>query len=194
MKITNRPVAAPVSTASAQETAAPTTAGAAAASPGWVAKSSAARPVTAAAKAGPADVVSQFYEAFARKDVEAMGKLYAPNVKFKDALFQFGDAASTTKMWRKLFSLDPNAKLQFKLDSVQGDVVKGHWVGDYTVSGRPVHNETPTTLRVVDGKIVEHHDDWSWDRWAPQALPAGKLFTLPLLERVGKALVRAKLS
>ena len=158
-------------------------------SKGWVAKASATRAVAGAAPS-PAEVVSQFYRAFEAKDVDAMEQLYAPNLKFKDAIFKFDDAAGATHMWRKLFQVDPNAKLTFTLDSTDGATVKGHWVADYHVGGRPVHNEVSTTMKVENGKIVEHTDDFSWKKWAPQAFPAGALFTLPGLDALAKALVR----
>ncbi|MCK6549511.1 nuclear transport factor 2 family protein [Myxococcota bacterium] len=139
------------------------------------------------------DVVTQFYAAFERKDVDAMEKLYAPDVKFQDAIFSFGDRDGVTHMWRKLFEADPNAKLRFTLDAADGPNVRGHWVADYHVNGRPVHNEVSTTMKIVDGKITEHHDDFSWKKWAPQAFPGGALFTLPGLDHVAKALVRAVL-
>lgn len=122
-----------------------------------------------------------------------MDALYANDVTFKDAIFAFDDKPGVMGMWKNLFKTDPNAKLKFTVDAVQGDTVKGHWVADYHVNQRPVHNEVATTMKVRDGKITEHTDDFSWKKWAPQAFPAGKLFTLPGLEQLAKALVRVAL-
>jgi len=159
---------------------------------GWAPANRAGEVNAAAAKtASPGDVVRSFYDAFEKKDVAAMGALYANDVKFKDAIFAFDDKQGVTGMWKKLFATDPNTKLKFTVDSVQGDIVKGHWVADYHLAGRPVHNEVSTTMRVRDGKIVEHTDDFSWKKWAPQAFPGGKLFTLPGFEQGAKALIRA---
>lgn len=36
-----------------------------------------------------------------------------------------------------------------------------------------MHNVITATLTVRGGKIVHHHDDFSWDRWARQAFPLG---------------------
>ncbi len=160
-------------------------------SAGWVAKTSAPKGVNAAPVASPSDVVSAFYKAFESKDVDAQEKLYAPNVKFKDAIFSFDNAKDTANMFRSLTKVDPNAKIKFTLDSADGSAVKGHWVADYHVLGRPVHNEVSTTMKVVDGKITEHTDDFSWKKWAPQAFPAGALFTLPGLDVLARAAVRA---
>lgn len=135
----------------------------------------------------------RFYDAFETKDLAAMDALYAPDVKFKDAIFAFGDKPGVLGMWKNLFKTDPNAKLKFTVDQVEGDTVKGHWVADYHVNQRPVHNEVATTMTVRDGKITSHTDDFSWKKWAPQAFPAGKLFTLPGFEQLAKALVRSVL-
>ncbi|MFZ5443124.1 MAG: nuclear transport factor 2 family protein [Myxococcota bacterium] len=187
MKI-SRPTA-PTVTPRAPEAAPASAPASPAVSKGWVAKSAAPR--AAGPDAAPADVVRRFYEAFEAKDVDAMEQLYAPNLRFQDAIFSFDDAAGAAHMWRKLFQVDPHAKLSFTLDSADGATVKGHWVADYHVGGRPVHNEVSTTMRVEGGKIVQHTDDFSWKKWAPQAFPAGRLFTLPGLDALAKGLVRA---
>jgi limonene-1,2-epoxide hydrolase len=193
MKI-SRPVLAPVVNRPSDASPGASAATVATAPQGWTAKATAARPVTAAgAAAAPAEVVGQFYAAFERKDVDAMEKLYAPRLRFQDAIFSFDSAAGATHMWRKLFQVDPNAKLKFTLDSAEGSTVKGHWVADYHVGGRPVHNEVSTTMKVEGGRILEHTDDFSWKKWAPQAFPAGRIFTLPGLDALAKGAVRALL-
>ena len=146
-----------------------------------------------AAPAAPGDVVRRFYDAFEAHDSAAMANLYAGDVKFKDAIFSFTDKPGVVGMWQKIFKADPNAKLKFTVDKVDGDVVIGKWIADYHLGKRPVHNEVSTTMRVKDGKIVEHTDDFSWKKWAPQALPAGKVFTLPGFEQLAKGLMRSLL-
>lgn len=151
-------------------------------------------PASSAPALAPGDAVRAFYDAFERKDVAAMGRLYADDVKFRDAIFSFHDKSGVTRMWTKLFATDPRTTLKFTLDQVKGDVVTGHWVADYHLGTRAVQNEVTTTMRVHNGKIVEHTDDFSWDRWAPQAIPGGKLFTLPGFDALAKGLIRFALS
>lgn len=188
-------VSAPAPEVPVAKTEAPATSGPVAAPVGWKPTNVARAAEVSAAKAAPspAETVRAFYDAFEKHDAAAMGALYANDVKFQDAIFQFDDKQGVTKMWTNLFKTDPNAKLKFTVDSSSGDTVKGHWVADYHVLGRPVHNEVSTQLKVKDGKIVEHHDDFSWKKWAPQAFPAGKLFTLPGLDSLAKAVVRSVL-
>lgn len=189
------PVASPAPAAEARAPAA-AVAAAPVVAKGWAptARAGQVSAPTAATAPAPAEVVRGFYDAFEQHDVAAMGALYANDVKFKDAIFTFGDQQGVTHMWTRLFQTDPKAQLKFTVDSSTGDTVKGHWVADYHVLGRPVHNEVATQMKVRDGKIVEHTDDFSWKKWAPQAFPAGKLFTLPGFEQAAKALVRAVLS
>ena len=108
-----------------------------------------------------------------------MKDLYAPDVKFKDTLFEYGDREGTMHMWKKLDVGGPAGKFEYQLDRVEGDKAYGHWNADYKVGGRPVHNEIKSELTIRDGKIVKHTDDWDWKKWAPQALPLGPLVNAP---------------
>lgn len=139
--------------------------------------------------ATPREVVTQFYAAFVGHNPDAMEKLYAPDVKFKDAIFSYNDRAGTMHMWRKIMQ-DPTSKFVFTLDSVEGNQVKGHWVADYKLNGRKVHNEISTQMTVENGKITRHTDDFSWSKWAPQALPLGHLATLPGLKQLVQSIMR----
>ncbi len=141
------------------------------------------------AAASPRDVVSKFYAAFEAKDTATMESLYAPNVKFADMLFSYDDRAGTMHMWKKILS-DPATKIRFTLDRTDGDRVHGHWVADYTLGGRPVHNELTTQMVVKNGKIVQHQDASDWDKWAPQALPLGNVARLPIIRELVQMAIR----
>ena len=93
-------------------------------------------------------------------------------------------------MWKKLLG-DPKTKIEYGFDQVDGNQVRGHWVADYVLFGRPVHNELTTTMTVKDGKIVCHEDQSDWARWAPQALPLGRLSALPAVKALAIALIRS---
>lgn len=192
----NAPTAAPARAAVAAEGAAPT----ARAQPGATSDGSpevtverTARAAAPAVPASPREVVTRFYQAFERRDTATLRTLYAPDVKFKDAIFSYPDRAGTMRMWEKILA-DPNTRIRFTLDSVDGSQVKGNWVADYKVGGRPVHNEVSTTMTVKDGLITQHTDDFSWNKWAPQALPLGHLATLPGIKQVVQALLRSKIN
>ncbi len=121
--------------------------------------------------------VTRFYDAFVRHDFDAMEKIYAPGAKFQDEIFQYSDRAGTMKMWRGLLSKAEDMKTKYEILGSEGDTVRVRWTADYKFGSRPVHNEIEGTLKVRDGKIVEHRDRFDWDKWAKQALPLGPLST-----------------
>lgn len=140
----------------------------------------------------PRAVVDAFYRAFQARNFDRMEALYHPDVKFKDMVFEYGDRDGTMKMWRQILST-PGIKMGVRIGEVEGDTVRGHWAAEYEVFGRPVHNELTFEMKVKDGKIVEHRDDSDWNRWAPQAFPAGALFTLPGLKQLAIGILRMRI-
>lgn len=145
-----------------------------------------------AAPASPRDVVTRFYAAFEKGDTATLEKLYAPDVKFQDAIFSYENRDGTMNMWRKILA-DPTTKIRFTLDNVDGSQVTGHWVADYKILGRPVHNEISTRMTVENGLITRHRDDFDWNKWAPQALPLGHLATLPGLKQLVQMVIRSQI-
>ncbi len=185
------PKASNVSKASKPRSATPSTAAKASAASSAPASGS-ARSVDAlepGKQKTPGQVMTEFYDAFVNKRFNDVEKLYAPNVKFKDLVFQYDDRAGTMKMWRKLIGA-PGGKYTFKLDKVEGDTAHGRWVADYKLLGRPVHNELSTRMVVRDGKIVEHQDTADWNKWVKQALPLGPLGTTKTGRKVVTHLLR----
>lgn len=187
-------VAPKVAPEAVNRTAAPVKADAAAAAAPvdakWTPQAKAVNAPTANATAKtPGETVRAFYDAFEKQDLKSIEQLYSPNVKFQDAIFKYDDRKGTMGMWGNILS-DPKTKISFEVHKVEGDVVTGHWKADYEVFGRKVHNEIDTRMVVKDGKIVEHRDSFSWDKWAKQALPAGGLFTVPPFEQLAKAVLR----
>lgn len=175
-------VTAPKSEAHAAPTAAASSAPAAAPA-GWRAGTGATAATAATAPAStaatPAQVANAFYTAFQTKDVAAMGKLYAPGTTFKDPIYDLKGKDATTHMWTSLFKAGTDLKLSYKVLDSSADSAKVSWTADYKVFGRPVHNESITELKVKDGQITQQQDNWSWSKWAKQALPLGPLVDFP---------------
>ena len=146
----------------------------------------------AAAPASPTEVVSKFYAAFEKADTATMATLYSPDVRFQDMIFSYANRDGTMHMWNKILA-NPGNQIHFTLDSAQGNEVRGHWVADYTLNGRKVHNEVTTVMTVENGLITQHTDDSSWDKWAPQALPLGHLALLPGLKQLAMGAIRANI-
>ena len=121
-------------------------------------------------------LIREFYAAFARKDGTAMARCYHADVFFSDPVFPrlHGDEAGD--MWKMLLSRA--ADLEVTLDSAKAEDGAGEaqWTARYTFSktGRKVVNVIHAMFAFRDGKIVRHHDSFSFWRWASQALgPAG---------------------
>lgn len=151
-------------------------------------------PRRGAGEDAPGAVARRFYDAFCSSDFATMDRLYAPDVRFRDEIFTFADRAGTMGMWRVLLDPDGGGRFSYTLLGVSGEVATVRWIADYEFLGRPVHNEITARLVVRGGRIVEHHDAFSWDRWARQALPLGSLSTWGPVEHVIKAALRTGLA
>ncbi|WNW13561.1 nuclear transport factor 2 family protein [Pseudomonas sp. DTU_2021_1001937_2_SI_NGA_ILE_001] len=119
-----------------------------------------------------ADLITAFYQAFARLDAEAMCACYSDDVLFSDPVFGELRGAQAKDMWRMLTSRAKEFSVRF--DQVQADAHTGsaHWVATYLFSqtGNTVVNDIQARFVLRDGKIVEHHDHFDLWRWSRQAL------------------------
>ena len=125
-----------------------------------------------------AALINRFYEAFARRDAEAMVACYAPDVRFSDPAFGELRGDEARGMWRML--IERGKDLEVVHSNVLADETRGsaHWDADYSFSatGRKVHNSIDARFRFENGVITEHADSFDLYRWARQALgPVGLL-------------------
>lgn len=125
-----------------------------------------------------AELIETFYEAFQRRDGDAMAACYHPEIRFSDPVFPDLRGERAGGMWRMLTGRA--ADLEVSVRDVHADDRGGraHWDASYTFSatGRHVDNHIDASFRFRDGKIVEHHDVFSFWAWSRQALgPTGLL-------------------
>lgn len=123
-------------------------------------------------------VIERFYRAFDEGDGDAMAACYASDVHFSDPVFPDLEGSRAGAMWRMLTSGDADVRIE--LLEREADVATGsaHWRAHYAFpqTGRPVVNDIEASFRFRDGLIVEHRDEFSFYRWARQALgPTGLL-------------------
>ena len=123
-------------------------------------------------------LIERFYGAFDEGDGETMAACYAPDVRFSDPVFPDLRGSQAGAMWRMLTSAPGD--LRIELLEHQADEARGsaHWRARYTFTetGRAVVNDIHASFRFEDDLIVEHRDDFSFHRWARQALgPVGLL-------------------
>ncbi len=118
-------------------------------------------------------LINAFYTSLRAKDWKGMVDVYHPDVSFYDPVFGNLDSPEVRAMWEMLLSGAAQLDLQFS-DIVVDEEGYGscRWVATYvfTATGRRVVNKATARFRFEDGLIAEHFDDFSFHRWASQAL------------------------
>jgi len=125
-----------------------------------------------------AQLLTDFYSAFQRKDPQAMAACYHPDVEFSDAAFPGLRYARVTSMWRMFCETGKDLDISFR--DIQADERTGraHWDARYTfrATGRKVLNRIDAEFEFKDGKIIRHTDRFDFWAWSRQSLgPAGLL-------------------
>lgn len=123
-------------------------------------------------------LITGFYTAFQKRDGAAMAACYHPEVHFSDPVFPDLHGAQAGGMWKMLCDKGKDLRLEFRDISADDRSGRAHWEAWYAFSatGRPVHNVIEARFEFRDGKIVRHQDQFSFHRWAGQALgPMGTL-------------------
>ena len=140
-----------------------------------------------------AELIARFYEAFGRRDGDAMAACYAPDARFSDPVFPGLTGAEPGAMWRMLAGRSEDLQVEL----VEHDAESAHWRATYTFTqtGRPVVNDVHASFEFADGLIAEHVDDFSFWRWSRQALgtPGLLLGWTPLLRAAVRRRARAGL-
>jgi ketosteroid isomerase-like protein len=142
-------------------------------------------------------LIERFYGAIAARDGAAAAACYAPDARFSDPVFTDLRGDEPGAMWRMLAERSSDLSVELLEHSSDADRGAARWRAKYTFSqtGRPVINEISSSLRFADGRIVEHHDQFDFHRWAGQALgPAGVLLGwTPLMRSAVRRRARASL-
>lgn len=123
-----------------------------------------------------AEVLTRFYEAFARRDAAAMAACYHPEATFEDPAFGRLDRRAACAMWAMLLGRATDLTLLHVLGPVDDQNGTVHWEARYTFArtGRPVVNRITATFTFEDGLIRTHRDAFDAWAWSRQALgPAG---------------------
>ena len=123
-------------------------------------------------------LVREFYARFAARDAEGMARCYHADIFFTDPVFPSLRGAEAGDMWRMLLSRATDLTVTLDEAAADGEGGTARWTAHYTFSrtGRPVVNHVAAMFAFRDGLIVRHYDNFSFWRWAAQALgPAGSL-------------------
>ena len=144
-----------------------------------------------------AQLITDFYAAFARQDSAPMRAAYAPDAHFSDPAFPALHGPAVGDMWTMLCQQAKDFRLEFrdvKADDRQGSA---HWEAWYLFGGkRPVHNVIHAQFTFENGRITRHVDHFDFWRWSRQAIgPAGLLLGwTPLLKRAVASRANASLA
>jgi ketosteroid isomerase-like protein len=107
-----------------------------------------------------------------------MAACYAPDANFSDPVFQGLKGEEPGAMWRMLTARADDLSVQLAEHDADGDTGTARWLASYTFTqtGRHVDNDVRASFLFRDGLIVDHRDEFSFHRWARQALgPTGLL-------------------
>ena len=77
-------------------------------------------------------VITEFYEAFRRRDVDAMAALYLPDATFSDPVFGQLDGPEVTAMWRMLNRASNDLEVSFHDVTALGERAAATWEARYT--------------------------------------------------------------
>jgi hypothetical protein len=116
--------------------------------------------------------LTDFYQAFARRDAAPMRAAYAPDATFSDSAFVGLTGDEIGDMWTMLAERAKDFRLEFR--DVKADDTRGsaHWEAWYLFQGnRQVHNVIDATFTFdAQGRITTHLDHFEFWRWSRQAL------------------------
>jgi uncharacterized protein len=143
------------------------------------------------------ELIERFYEAFGRRDGDAMAACYAPDARFSDPVFPDLRGDEPGAMWRMLTGRATDLTVELLEHEADDGSGSAHWLAHYTFTqtGRPVENDVGATFRFAGGLIADHRDEFDFHRWARQALgPPGLLLGwTPLLRKSVQRRSRAAL-
>jgi ketosteroid isomerase-like protein len=142
-------------------------------------------------------LIERFYEAFDRRDGEAMAACYAPHARFSDPVFPGLQNEEPGAMWRMLTGRADDLRVELLEHDADETSGTAHWKATYTFTqtGRPVVNDVHARFRFDDGLIAQHEDSFSFFRWSRQALgvPGLLLGWTPVLQKATQRKARAGL-
>jgi ketosteroid isomerase-like protein len=140
-------------------------------------------------------LIHELYAGLAALDGDRMAACYADDARFEDPVFGELRGERIGAMWRMLCSGLDEIDVTVSGVSADGDGGQAHWVALYEFAGRPVENRIDATFRFADGLIVDHRDEFSFHRWASQALgwPGTLAGWTPRMRRTVRRQVLARL-
>jgi hypothetical protein len=126
---------------------------------------------------GTRAVLTHLYDALARRDGEAMARLYAPDARFEDPVFRIA-GADIGRMWIGLTRRAKQFEISYTIVEEGPASGRVEWTARYLFGGRrPVVNVIESEIHLEHVRIVRQVDRFDFARWAAQAMGwPGRLF------------------
>jgi ketosteroid isomerase-like protein len=118
-------------------------------------------------------IIIQFYDSFKRRDAEGMIACYTSDIVFSDPVFGLLDSDHTKAMWRMLCAQAKDFSLTYgEVELLDDEYATCPWQARYTFSktNRKVLNIVKAHMRIRDGLICEHSDQFNLYTWTQQAM------------------------
>jgi len=119
------------------------------------------------------DVIQKFYQSFSDGNPEGMIDCYHNDITFEDPAFGVLKGEKAKSMWKMLLSRkDAKPSINFSNVEANEEMGKAHWVAEYNYGPkkRKVINKIDANFDFLDGKIINHKDDFNLWKWTQQAL------------------------
>ncbi|MEJ7611664.1 MAG: nuclear transport factor 2 family protein [Ferruginibacter sp.] len=118
-------------------------------------------------------LINRFYSCFQRLDAAGMNACYSDDIAFYDPMFELLQGDAVKAMWEMLCKNAKDFSLGFDNIKDLGDgYYNCNWTATYTFSktGRKVVNMCKAYMFIENGRITEHSDGWSLQKWSAQAI------------------------
>lgn len=121
----------------------------------------------------PKSVIQAFYTAFQQKNIDEMLKHYHDDIQFEDPAFGPLKGKDAKDMWSMLLARGgEELSIEFGDIREENDWAFAKWIAKYPFGPkkRKVVNHISAKMKIVDGKIVEHKDEFDIWKWSSMAL------------------------
>jgi len=118
-------------------------------------------------------LITKFYSAFQKLDYATMQSCYSEGAVFNDPAFGILEGDEVRAMWEMLCKNAKDFKLSFSnIQLLDDEYCTCNWTANYIFSrtGRKVTNNIKAHMRIQEGLITEHTDQFDIWKWSRQAL------------------------
>ena len=119
------------------------------------------------------ELITTFYTSFQKKDYQGMNGCYSQDIIFNDPAFGILQGDEVRAMWKMLCTNAKDFSLTFtNIQLLDEEYATCNWTALYSFSktGRKIVNNVKAHMRIENGLITEHTDQFNIWTWSRQAL------------------------